>query len=207
MHLTIHLGLATFVKTALWYLVGNLLAERPEVGTPFTRFDQTKEARYWTGQGRSPYASASVRAPPLLLAFSSPSTVLLADLCGSLLLWAIGSRLLSSAGKGNMLEPRAGSFVPCAYSHGGALWSTTNAAGPAWSSAPAMLYMWSPLAALAAAGSSLAVFSNTAVILGLYGAIAGTPVTAAVGIATAAYLGLHPVLLTVSWALCCVNTS
>ena len=102
MHLGIHLGLATTVKTALWYLVGKSLADRPEVGTPFSRFDQTEEARYWIGQGRSPYASASVHAPPLLLAFSSPSTVLLADLCSSLLLWVIGRRLLASAGEATL---------------------------------------------------------------------------------------------------------
>ena len=121
MHLWIHIGLATSVRTALWYLVGNFLADRPEVGTPFSRFDQTEEARYWTGQGRSPYASASVHAPPLLLAFSSPSTVLLADLCSSLLLWAIGRRLLASAGKGHTLEPRAGHLVPRTCSNGGAM--------------------------------------------------------------------------------------
>ena len=213
MHLWIHLGLATSVKTALWYLVGDFLADRPEVGTPLSRFDQTEEARYWTGQGRSPYASASVHAPPLLLAFSSPSTVLLADLCSSLLLWAIGRRLLASAGKGHTLGPRAGHLLSSqchAHGHMFKWWCCVKppcAAGPAWSSAPALLHMWSPLAALAAAGSSLAVFSNTAVILGLYGAIAGNPVTAAVGIATAVYLDLHPALLTVSQDLCCVSTS
>lgn len=111
MHLGIHLGLATSVKTALWIVVGKFLADRPEVGTPFSRFDQTEEARYWTGQGRSPYASASVHAPPLLLAFSSQSAVLLADLCSSLLLWAIGRRLLAFAGKGHTLEPLAGHLL------------------------------------------------------------------------------------------------
>ena len=115
MHLGIHLCLATSVKTALWYLVGKFLADRPEVGTPFSRFEQTEDARYWTGQGRSPYASASVHAPPLLLAFSSPSAVLLADLCSSLLLWAIGGRLLASAGECHTLEPQAGQLLSSPY--------------------------------------------------------------------------------------------
>ena len=85
--------------------------------------------------------------------------------------------------------PPAVKPVRVACSHGGAAWTTANAAGFAWSSAPALLHMWSPLAVLAAAGSSLAVISNAAVIFGLYGAIAGSPVTAALGLATAADIG------------------
>eukprot|EP00955_Chlamydomonas_euryale_P049782 354351-Chlamydomonas_euryale.AAC.2 len=60
------------------------------------------------------------------------------------------------------------------------------------------LYLFNPLLLLASAARVVTVLENFAVVVALAGACAGRPWVAAGGVAVAGYLGLHPLLLTVS---------
>ncbi len=61
----------------------------------------------------------------------------------------------------------------------------------------AALYLWNPLSIAAAVGGSPAGLENAAVFGALAAAAAGDAATAGLALAAAAYMGLHPILLTV----------
>ena len=78
------------------------------------------------------------------------------------------------------------------------LWSVPSTEHTIVRQAAASLYLMNPCLVLSTAAGSAATLTNLSVLTALYGALGGNPALAALGIAVAAYLSAHPLLLLVS---------
>ncbi|KAG0344747.1 hypothetical protein BG004_004199 [Podila humilis] len=181
-------GAALALRLALFEIPGlaNTLGNQVEISTPVTM----SEGVYLFRNGVPPYDGGVFHQAPLLLGLFYPiiSSPLLVKLLYTLTDLAIGFILLQIA----LLKDKATSKEQKIKEYGGGM-ETPGMTGLT----VATLYLFNPYSIVSCIGKSTILFSNLAVVAGIWMGMKGDRGLAMFSIAVASYLSLYPAMLAI----------
>ncbi|KAF9419364.1 hypothetical protein BGZ94_009437 [Podila epigama] len=184
-------GAALALRLALFEVPGlaNTLGNRVEISTPVTSFKRLSEGVFLFTNGVPPYDGGVFHQAPLLLGLFYPiiSSPLLVKLLYTFSDLAIGYMLLQIA----TLKEKAWERETKIREYGGRVETTVMTALTV-----ASLYLFNPYTIASCIGRSTILFSNMAVVAGIWMGMKGDRTLAMFSIAMASYISLYPAMLT-----------
>ncbi|KAI9241518.1 hypothetical protein MVEG_11947 [Podila verticillata NRRL 6337] len=185
-------GAALALRLALFAFpnLANTLGNQVEISTPVTSFKRMSEGVFLFKNGVPPYDGGAFHQAPLLLGLFYPiiSSSLLVKLLYTLSDLVIGYMLLQITSLKDMASAKENKI----REYG----NRPEAAGMTGLTV-ATLYLFNPYTIVSCIGRSTIIFSNMAVVAGIWMGMKGDRALALFSIAVASYLSLYPAMLTI----------